>query len=293
VIINFPKKDRPEEGKVYCLSAMMGKGKSWADAEIKPSGLPLGLVVTYWDMANPEAEAVLFEEVGGIYGQKCVFLESGRESTVSKQSIDGPGGWKTKGRVLSTDELIDAVNKARANRVRLDAEAKVKADDKAAKDAETKARILGDYPYLEARATSKKSDHALAAANLKRELARMFPGVKFSIRSESYSMGCSVNVDWTDGPLTEKVQAVCNKYRDHDFDGMTDSTSYEPTNWTETFGNANHVMANRHESAALLQEASDALGWGPLELDKWDCITNMDQDKGQTVYREARKIDKF
>lgn len=292
MVINFPRKDRPEEGKAYSLSAMMGKGKSWADAEINPSGLPLGLVVTYWDMANPEAEAVVFEEVGGMYGQKCVFLESGRESTVSQQSIDGPGGWKTKGRILSTDELIDAVNKARANRVRLDAEAKVRAEAKSVKDAETKSRILQEYPYLEAKATSKKSDHALAASNLKRELARKFPAVKFSIRSESYSGGCSINVDWTDGPLTEKVQAVCNKYRDSDFDSMVDLKTYTPTNWTETFGGADHVFSNRHESPALLQEASDALGWGPLELDKWNCITNMDQDKGQTVYREARKIDK-
>jgi hypothetical protein len=272
MIINFPRKDR-------------------ADAEIKPSGLPLGLVVTYWDMANPEAEAVVFEEVGGMYGQKCVFLESGRESTVSQQGIDGLGGWKTKGRVLSTDELIDAVNKARANRVRLDAETKVKTDAKTVKDAETKSRILKDYPYLESRATSKKSDHALAAANLRRELVRMFPGVPFSVKSESYSGGCSVTVYWHDGPVSERVQKLCDKYTDHSFDGMTDSTSYEPTTWTETFGNANYVRAARSETDALYQEASDALGWGLLVIDR-GLITNMDWEKAQMVVREARKIDK-
>jgi hypothetical protein len=53
-------------------------------------------------------------------------------------------------------------------------------------------------------------------------LARSFPGVKFSVRSESYAGGCSVNVRWTDGPLTSEVEAVAKMFEGKRFDGMID-----------------------------------------------------------------------
>lgn len=67
--------------------------------------------------------------------------------------------------------------------------------------------------YEGAKETAKKIRAALKAN---------FPGVKFSVRSETYSGGSSVNVSWTDLPLTEEVEKVVNRFKSGSFDGMTD-----------------------------------------------------------------------
>ena len=61
---------------------------------------------------------------------------------------------------------------------------------------------------------------------VRKRLAVKFPGVKFSVRSQSYSMGASVNVNWTDGPSTRLVEPVVLPFRGSDFDGMIDLKIY-------------------------------------------------------------------
>lgn len=67
--------------------------------------------------------------------------------------------------------------------------------------------------YLSAAETAK-----LVRAALKRS----FPGVKFSVRSENYSGGCSVNVGWIDGPLTREVEPIAKMFEGKRFDGSID-----------------------------------------------------------------------
>jgi hypothetical protein len=66
----------------------------------------------------------------------------------------------------------------------------------------------------------------LVRADLKRE----FPGVKFSVRSDSYSGGASIRVRWTDGPTAPAVDRVVKRYEGSRFDGMTD-LKYGVSNW--------------------------------------------------------------
>jgi hypothetical protein len=66
------------------------------------------------------------------------------------------------------------------------------------------------------------------AKRIRPVLAKMWPGVKFSVKSKSYSGGCSVTVSWTDGPRTRPVDAVIGKYATADFDGMQDLKTYHP-----------------------------------------------------------------
>lgn len=66
---------------------------------------------------------------------------------------------------------------------------------------------------------------------IRAELAKHFPGIKFSVRSQSYSMGSHVNVRWTDGPPTRLVDRVINKFSGKTFDGMDDSTHYHDTEY--------------------------------------------------------------
>jgi len=54
------------------------------------------------------------------------------------------------------------------------------------------------------------------------QLKKHFPGVKFSVRSQSYSGGASIDISWTDGPATRLVDPVARQFRGAAFDGMID-----------------------------------------------------------------------
>jgi hypothetical protein len=72
--------------------------------------------------------------------------------------------------------------------------------------------------YLSCAETAK-----LIRAALKRE----FPGVKFSVKSKTYSGGASITVGWTDGPTTKAVDSVVQIYSGAGFDGMIDLKYYK------------------------------------------------------------------
>ena len=57
---------------------------------------------------------------------------------------------------------------------------------------------------------------------VRKALKAKFPGHKFSVRSESYSMGSSINVFWTDGPTQDEVSQVTSPFAGCEFDAMQD-----------------------------------------------------------------------
>lgn len=103
------------------------------------------------------------------------------------------------------------------------------------------------------------SDIVVAAKNIRAELAAAFPGVKFSVRSERFSMGNAIRVEWTDGPTGKTVDAITDKYTEGDFDGSTDSYTYRRDSWTTKYGGAKYVTTSRRHSPAMVQRAIDAL----------------------------------
>jgi hypothetical protein len=94
-----------------------------------------------------------------------------------------------------------------------------------------------------------------AAKNIRTELQRAFPGIKFSVKSRRFSGGDAIDVSWTDGPTTGQVDPIINRYSAGTFDGMTDSYSYERCAWTEAFGDAKYVHSSRHDSARAIDSA--------------------------------------
>lgn len=74
-----------------------------------------------------------------------------------------------------------------------------------------------DRRYLTAAETAKL---------VRKHLRADFPGIKFSVRSKTYAGGASIDVRWTDGPLTRDVDAVLSLYNGATFDGMIDLKSY-------------------------------------------------------------------
>jgi len=59
-----------------------------------------------------------------------------------------------------------------------------------------------------------------SAKILRVELKQTFPETKFSVRVERYSMGESINVFWTDGASSIKVDQLLFKYEDISRDAM-------------------------------------------------------------------------
>jgi hypothetical protein len=91
-----------------------------------------------------------------------------------------------------------------------------------------------------------KTDSAKAAKLIKQELTKAFPSTKFSVTSDNYSMGCSVSINWTDGPTAEQVEAYSNKYQYGHFDGRVDL--YEYSNSREDIPQAKYVQTSRDMS---------------------------------------------
>lgn len=87
---------------------------------------------------------------------------------------------------------------------------------------------------------------AAAAKAIRKELGKAFPETKFQVRSESYSMGSSVDVDWTDGPTTDMVEEIIKKYQYGHFNGMEDL--YEYSNTREDIPQVKFVMTQREIS---------------------------------------------
>ena len=72
--------------------------------------------------------------------------------------------------------------------------------------------------YLSCAATAKLVRKALKDA---------FPGTKFSVRSETYSMGAAIRVSYGPGPGVDQVKAVTDQFRGAAFDSMNDCMTYK------------------------------------------------------------------
>jgi hypothetical protein len=94
-----------------------------------------------------------------------------------------------------------------------------------------------------------KTRSAICASEIKKELKVAFKNVKFSVRSDNFAGGNSVDITWTDGPTTEKVKNIVGKRQYGHFDGMIDL--YELSNVRKDITQAKYVMPKREISFAF------------------------------------------
>lgn len=71
---------------------------------------------------------------------------------------------------------------------------------------------------------------AETAKLVRKSLKAEFPGQKFSVRSSVYSGGASIDVEWSDGPTTKKVEKILWQFEGRGFDGMIDM-AYSISHW--------------------------------------------------------------
>ena len=105
--------------------------------------------------------------------------------------------------------------------------------------------------------------------NIKIEFQKAYPGIKWSVRSESYANGCSIDIRWTDGPTAEQVEKISGKYQEGHFDGMIDCYEYNKDDiWTDLYGGAKYVQASRSYSAEAWKWAAKKIQseWGTKEI---------------------------
>lgn len=214
--------------------------------EIVVPACEVGQMVQYTgDMANqPGIGAVLAIRPAGPYNayqSYDVALEDGRE--FSGTFLDA-SRWV----VLNEYAIGDTLDILRAGVAAKKATDKAKGAAAAEAFSQAVAKLRTDYPHL-----TQGAGCVTAAKNLRTELKRAFPSIKFSVRSESYSGGNSIRVSWTDGPMAAQVEAIANKYAGGSFDGMTDCYDYKRSPWTEVFGDAKYVFCNRDYSDSMLE----------------------------------------
>jgi uncharacterized protein YggL (DUF469 family) len=111
-----------------------------------------------------------------------------------------------------------------------------------------------------AKETAKKIRAALKVA---------FPGVKFSVRTDVYSGGSSVNVSWTDLPLTEEVEKVVNQFQSGSFNGMEDI--YETSGYVmdgKRYVGAKYLFCSRNLSDERKQLIKDWMKENYYEIEE-------------------------
>lgn len=143
----------------------------------------------------------------------------------------------------ATDEEIAELEQRVADRIAHQAIEKASAEDASAR-ALAATRTNPDYAHL---TICERSGGVEAAKNLRKDLKKHFPGVKFSVRAD-YS---SINVKWVDGPTRAMVEAIANRYQCGSFNGMEDIYEFSHSPFTTLFGGAQYVFCYRDLSDEL------------------------------------------
>lgn len=91
-----------------------------------------------------------------------------------------------------------------------------------------------------------KNTATICAKAVKKELKEKFPGIKFSVTSESFTGGDAVRVSWEDGPTYDKVDILLTKYQYGHFNGMQDL--YEFSNVRNDIPQVKYLSCNRYIS---------------------------------------------
>lgn len=176
---------------------------------------------------------------------------------ITGNSIANSNHWKISDIVLTPEQLDYWIKYAeRANQIK-----EIDKKNEASKFEADVLELKKKHPHLE-----QGHDCTIAAKNIKKELALLFPATKFSVKSDRYAGGNSINVTWIDGPTAKQVDEIIKKYESKSFDGMTDSSSYIKTPWNTTFGDSDYCNTYRELSMGFIFEHVPSEYWQYVQL---------------------------
>ena len=220
---------------VYILSSMK---------KIERTSYPIGQRVHYTgDMANLPADGVIIGESGEEY--YYVVLDDGRKNLhahIEDKGALGARFYAIEGGVASSEEIANLL----AGAERREAELLAKEKQEAKQYEKNRLRHLDEYPDL----VLASDDNNSVAKNVRKLLKKAFPKVKFSVRKPHWG---TLNISWTDGPTSEEVEAIANRFEGGHFNSMEDIYEYQRSAFTDLFGSAKYIFCNReHSDAAIL-----------------------------------------
>jgi hypothetical protein len=254
------------------------------------NNLPIGTIIKFsGDMANRSTTYIVIGKRESNYGNsyQVIDSESYRETFLDTFLFKGGNRWIVTDEIASPDTILNAVSMAKIK----------KAHEEEAKELERQRRdnleeqYKKDNPLLEV-----GQGMVVAARNIRKELKKAFPGVKFSVRSHGYSGGNDIRIEWADGPTLKAVKEITNKYQEGHFDEMTDSYNYDRQNvWTEVFGGTKYIFTNRKYSDSHIQKALDNFGTMDgktytVDDYKMGRIHYSDKSHGYWVHEEMEKF---
>lgn len=205
--------------------------------------LKIGQLVKYTgDIANVSGVGAVMAIRNSSYGKSYdVALADGREWLASMMQADR---WIISNQ-FAEPHYMDFLRAAVAAKKATDTANETAAAQSFAKAVE---RIKSENPHL-----IVGSGCVVAAKNIRAELKRAFPGIKFSVRTSRYSGGNSIDVEWTDGPNSDQVDKIISKYEYGHFDGMTDCYNNSDSPWNCTFGSTKYAHTRRQYSDAMVE----------------------------------------
>lgn len=188
--------------------------------------------------------------VSGGSARVDVVFANGHQAHAVPESIVRGIQWRISDQVASAEEIAAAL----AHAACVQAQKRAAEDEAKAAHAAEVVRLQGAHEFVHLTQGDDRYSGKLAASNIRTELRRAFPGVKFSVRKSSHG---TVNVGWIDGPTEAEVKDIAGRYKRGHFNGMEDIYEDERPAWCEVFGGAEYVFCDRDESDALIAQAID------------------------------------
>ena len=93
---------------------------------------------------------------------------------------------------------------------------------------------------------------ASVAKNIRRDLKKHFPKIKFSVRKRYYD---DISVSWENGPTKDQVKDIIGKYKNKFLDDSLDFSNYSPSAWNKVFGGVGSMFLDREVGDNLVSVA--------------------------------------
>lgn len=137
-----------------------------------------------------------------------------------------------------------------------------------------------------------KTQAAKVADIIKKRLKLAYPNVKFSVTSQTYSGGNSVDVRYTmedeSYPTTKEVEAIAKFYQGGYFDGMNDIYEYD---YSKTGPTAKYVFVTADTRKLEDKHKPDFLKhWGLTAFDDNEIMPKLGMWKEQALYRYLNEV---
>lgn len=201
-----------------------------------------GIVVAIHGEQNPESVRNAFNGVVGMGGNAefTIIFADGRSSYRLPECILHGVQWQ-----ILDEEPADAteIEQAKAKAAQYKDEAQRKAEAKAQAKEEARQALRSDPEYAHLIQLDRYSGGKEVAKNVRRELKKHFPGIKFSVRSD-YN---TVRVSFSDETINQReVEDKVDIFEEGHFNGMEDIYERSDAPFNDVYGGVKFVFVSFH-----------------------------------------------